>query len=34
MEEHNNLWRLLRTITDGESKKVVMSVKDEDGFTA
>ena len=34
MEEHINLWRLLRRITDGESKKVVMSVKDEDGFRA
>ena len=34
MEEHINLWRLLRRITDGESKKVVMSVKDEDGLRA
>ena len=34
MEEHINLWRLLRRIADGESKKVVMSVKDEDGFRA
>ena len=34
MEEHISLWRLLRRITDGESKKVVMSVKDEDGFRA
>ena len=34
MEEHINLWRLLRKITDGESKKFVMSVKDEDGFRA
>ena len=34
MEEHTKLWRLLRRITDGESKKVVMSVKDEDGFRA
>ena len=34
MEEHINLWRLLRRITDGKSKKVVMSVKDEDGFRA
>ena len=33
MEVHINLWRLLR-ITDGESKKVVMSVEDEDGFRA
>ena len=34
MEEHANLWRLLRRITEGESKKVVMSIKDEDGFRA
>ena len=34
LEEHINFWRLLRRITDGESKKVVMSVKDEDGFRA
>ena len=34
MEEHTNLWRLLRRITEGVSKKVVMSIKDEDGFTA
>ena len=34
MEEHTNLWRLLRRITEGESKKVVMSIKDEDGFRA
>ena len=31
-EEHTNLWRLLRRIT--ESKKVVMSIKDEDGLRA
>ena len=34
MEEHTNLWRLLRRITEGESKKVVMSIKGEDGFRA
>ena len=34
MVEHINLWRLLRRITDGESKKVVIKVKDEDGFRA
>ena len=34
MEEHTNLWRLLRRIAEGESKKVVMSIKDEDGFRA
>ena len=34
MEEHTNLWRLLRRITEEESKKVVMSIKDEDGFRA
>ena len=34
MEEHTNLWRLLRRITEGESKKVVRSIKDEDGFRA
>ena len=34
MEDHTNLWRLLRRITEGESKKVVMSIKDEDGFSA
>ena len=34
MEEHTNLWRLLRRVTEGESKKVVMSTKDEDGFRA
>ena len=33
-EEHTNLWRLLRRITEGESKNVVMSIKDEDGFKA
>ena len=33
-EEHTNLWRLLRKITEGESKKVVMCIKDEDGFRA
>ena len=34
MEEHINLWRLLRRIADGESKKVVIRVKDEDGLRA
>ena len=34
MEEHTNLWRLLLRITEGESKKVVMSIKDEDGVRA
>ena len=34
MEEHTNLWRLLQRITEGESKKLVMSIKDEDGFRA
>ena len=34
MEEHTNLWRLLRRVTEGKSKKVVMSTKDEDGFRA
>ena len=34
MEEHTDLWRLLRRITEGESKRVVMSIKNEDGFRA
>ena len=34
MEEHTNLWRLLRRIIEGESEKVVMSNKDEDDFRA
>ena len=34
MEEHNNLWRLLRRITERESKKVVKSIKDENCFKA
>ena len=33
--KHTNLWRLLRRrITEGDPKKVVMSIKDEDGFRA
>ena len=34
MEEHANLWRLLRRITEGESKKVVLGIKDEDGLSS
>ena len=34
MEQHTNLWRLLRRIIERESKKVVISIKDEDGFRA
>ena len=34
MEEHTNLWRLLQRITEGDSKKLVMSINDEDGFRA
>ena len=34
MKEHTNPWRLLRRIIEGESKKVVMSIKDDDGFRA
>ena len=34
LKEHTNIWRLLRRITEGEAKKVVMSVKNEDGFRA
>ena len=34
MEGHTNLSRLLRRMTGGESKKVVMSIKDEDGGLA
>ena len=36
MEEQTNLclWRLLRRITERELKKVVMNIKDEDGFRA
>ena len=26
-EEHTNFWRLLRSITEGEPKKVVRSIK-------
>ena len=29
-----NVWRALKKLTDGEAKKVVMSVKKEDGFRA
>ena len=29
-----NIWRALKTLTEGEAKKVVLSVKDEDGFKA
>ena len=32
--EHTNFGRLLRRITEGASKKDVMSIKDEDGFRA
>ena len=34
VKENQNVWRLLRRITDHEAKKVVMSVKNEDGFRA
>ncbi len=34
LDENTNVWRLLRRITDGEAKKVVMSIKGEDGFRA
>ena len=34
MNECSNVWRLLKRITDGEAKKVVMSVKNEDGLRA